>query len=495
MENSNSLLSDQHWRLNHLYTIVNEQGHEGVFRMNQVQEALYWEMWYWNLILKSRQHGITTFICMLMLDTALFNSNQSCGIIAHRLEDAKKIFKTKILHPYSKLPAELKNAVFKETENTLEIWFSNGSSIVVGVSMRSGTCQILHISEFGKICAKFPDKAKEVVTGGLNTLHSGSMLFIESTAEGRQGYFYDYTREAQANMAREVLSKKDMKFFFFPWFKDKRNRLESDTVLITKDLDKYFARLKQEQNIVLDPDQKAWYAATQKTQKDDMKREHPSTPDEAFEAAVEGNYYGKAIARARYEKRIRPHIPLLIDEPIFTFWDLGMDDFTAIWFMQYITGEYRFIDYYENHGYDLAHYAKVLLREKSYIYKDHYLPHDVEVESLSTGKTRKQTLEALQIKPVVVVDRIDNINDGIAMVRNVLPQCYFDESKCAIGIQRLENYRQAYDDKLGTYKDKPLHDDNEHGASAFRMFAQGFRRPQNSQMRRNKKRHRNWRHV
>ena len=76
--------------------------------------------------------------------------------------------------------------------------FANNSSIRVSTSMRSGTLQLLHISEYGQLCARFPEKAREVRTGALNTIQAGQVVFIESTAEGKEGHFYDLCEAAQA---------------------------------------------------------------------------------------------------------------------------------------------------------------------------------------------------------------------------------------------------------------------------------------------------------
>ena len=77
-------LEDRYWRINNLYYIRNEQGVKTQFVMNDVQELLYRNMWWKNIIPKSRQHGITTFVAIFFLDRCLFNSNKRAGIIAHK---------------------------------------------------------------------------------------------------------------------------------------------------------------------------------------------------------------------------------------------------------------------------------------------------------------------------------------------------------------------------------------------------------------------------
>jgi hypothetical protein len=290
-------MKDQHWRLNNLYWIINEQGQRVKFTMNRVQTVLFWGMWFLNIILKSRQHGITTFICLFFLDTCLFNSNIHAGIIAHNREDAEAFFKDKVQYAFNNLPASLRVATPAETESSRELMFPNNSVIRVGTSLRSSTNQLLHISEFGKLCAKFPEKAREVVTGALNTVHQGQMIIIESTAEGKSGYFYEYCKKAMELAERKAdLSPLDFKFFFFGWQDDPKNAVQQghEAVAITQDMQVYFSELEKH-GVKLTPQQKAWYILKAAQQGDDMKREHPSTPDEAFEAVSAACFFLGAL--------------------------------------------------------------------------------------------------------------------------------------------------------------------------------------------------------
>src|SRR5574337_180756 len=172
-------LADPYYRINSLYKIVDKQGRKLTFSLNWAQEQLYRNMWYCNVVLKARQLGISTFICMLFLDRCLFNDNCAAGIIAHTREDATYLFK-RIKFAYDNLPLSIKAHRIATADSARELVFTNGSSIRVGTSMRGSTLQYLHISEFGKICAKYPDKAEEIITGSLNTLAPGQFCFIES---------------------------------------------------------------------------------------------------------------------------------------------------------------------------------------------------------------------------------------------------------------------------------------------------------------------------
>src|SRR5262249_55420510 len=155
--------------------------------------------------LKARQLGFTTFIQLLMLDACLFNSNIRAGTIAHRLDDARTIFRDKVRAPYESLPDGLKAARPIIRDSADEILFANNSSIRVSTSMRSGTLQYLHVSEYGQLDSKFPDKAREVRTGALNTVQAGQVVFIESTAQGQEGHFFELCEAAQAKQRMGTL--------------------------------------------------------------------------------------------------------------------------------------------------------------------------------------------------------------------------------------------------------------------------------------------------
>ena len=458
-------LSNAKWRINNLYFIVDKHGRKVKFQLNWAQEDLYNNMWYCNVVLKARQLGISTFICLLFLDRCLFNSNQSAGIIAHTLEDAQQLFR-RVKFAYDNLPPQLIDKIKADSDTAQMLKFSNGSSLRVGTSLRSSTFQYLHISEFGKICAKYPDKAQEIVTGSLNTVAPGQFIFIESTAEGKDGYFYDICQRAQKTKDNE-LSKIDFKFHFFPWWKEPGYRIGS-IVRIDDDLSSYFDHLKK-LNIDLDDEQKNWYASRYAIQHEDMWREYPSTPEESWQVTNEGYYYSKQMSLARIENRIGK-VPYEEALPVFTAWDLGYNDSTAIWFFQIYGKEIRLIDYIEGSD-SLQHWLGVV-KSKSYVYEKHLAPHDIEVHEMSTGQTRLSFARKMGVN-LIKVNKSDIIF-GIDTVKNMLNRCWFDEIKCVQGIKCLENYKKDWDDKHGCWRSHPLHNWASHGADAFRTLATGL---------------------
>lgn len=451
------------------YSVQDESGESVPFRLRPPQERFLSNEHGFDLILKARQLGFTTVIQLDYLDDCLFIPNTAAGVVAHNREDAEAFFHNKIRFAYDSLPEEFKALVPATQDSTRSMRFGNGSSIRVGTSLRSGTFQRLHVSEYGKLCAKFPDKAKEVKSGALNTVHIGQKIRIESTAEGHSGHFYELCKAAQDRaLSQTELTSLDFKFHFFPWFEDEKYRLANDVGETTADQE-YFDKLSS-LDIVLTRQQRAWYVKKSEQQDEDMKREFPSTPDEAFEASVEGAYFSKQMAKARQEGRIC-RLPVL-DAPVYTTWDLGLNDSTAITFWQDVGHERRAIDYYENNGESWGHYSGVLL-SKGYSYSRHYLPHDgaQRQQGVSSIKKKWELAQEAGINPTEILARIPLEKDGIDASRAFFPNVFIDQTRCDRLIQCMDNYRKEWDDKLGVWKDYARHDEFSHGYKSFESAA------------------------
>lgn len=467
-------LSDRYWRLNNLYYIKDKQGKKVKFRFNWAQEYLYNNLHYFNVILKARQLGFTTFSMIYFLDSCLFNSNHTAGVIAHTREDANDLFDNKIKYAYDNLPDWLKNERGATSDSARKLAFSNGSSIVTGTSLRSGTFQKLLISEYGKISAKYPEKAKEIKTGALNTVEAGQQIFVESTAEGKTGEFYDLCETARKlGDTGKPLARLEPKFFFFPWFKNPEytaNDEEIEHTTIKAHDGEYFEKL-EEDGIKLTIGQRVWYVLKKQQQGEDMTQEYPSTPPEAFQGSLEGAFYTKQMQRIRENGQIC-YLPYDSRFPVQTFWDLGTNDLMAIWFYQNIKGKHCFIDYEENSDEGWDFYAQLLLG-KGYNYSRHNFPHDGN--NRMRGKvlfTDKQCAEDAGIRPIKITPRTNNAyNDIINSCRPVLVNCWFDEANCSNGITHLDNSRRKWNKMDGMFMKEELHDEASHGNSAFRTFA------------------------
>lgn len=186
----------------------------------------------------------------------------------------------------------------------------------------------------------------------------------------------------------------------------------------------------------------------------------------SFDAAITGAYYASELQKAESDKRISavPYDPQL---RVHTAWDLGVSDSTTIWFWQQVGREVRIIDYYEAAGHGLDHYARVL-DGRGYLYGKHWAPHDVAVRELGSGKSRIETAASLGIN----FETAPNlpVEDGISAVRMLLPRCYIDAKKCALGLDAIRQYRDKRDEKRGISMG-PLHDWTSHAADALRYMA------------------------
>lgn len=485
-------LGNKWYRLNALYKIKNKKGKVVRFRPNLAQRERFINRHYWDLILKARQLGFTTFEMIDALDDCLWTDNFAAGCIAHTLGDAKDIFSNKVKFAYDQLRLDqawnhiftlidLKLAKPKNDKGEALV-FDNGSSIKVSTSYRGGTLQRLHVSEFGKICRKYPDKAREIVTGAFEAVGIGNQITLESTAEGREGYFFDYTQASRKLLdAGKAPTEMDFQFHFYPWHQEPGYRMNPEGVDIPSYLMTYFLELQSKHGITTDAEQQAWYAKKVETLGDDIRREYPSTPDEAFEQAVQGAYLATQMRRVRKQGRITKTCKWNPELAVHTAWDLGMDDAMTIVFFQVVGREVHVIDYLEHSGEGLEYYAG-RLREKGYTYGRHYGPHDLAVRELSAGgKTRLEKAAEYGLRFEDPIPRIANHAEGIEASRQFIGCCWFAETEQAEDgeannnvdrlIDCLDNYRKEWDERLGVYKSTPRHDWASHGYKAFETLA------------------------
>lgn len=475
--------ADPHWRLNHLYHVIDDDGKDVAFRMRPEQEELYANLWHMNVVLKARQLGFTTFIDLLALDQCVWNQNFTAAIVCHTLDDAAKIFRNKVLYAYEHLPDEIRAACPVKKQTNSELVFDNGSSISVTTSARGGTLQFLHVSELGKIARKFPEKAREIVTGSFEAVSANGMIFVESTAEGNAGAFYDMTTKAlKRQQAKSKETRQDFRLHFFPWWRKPLN-VEHDVgaVIISDDCKRYFRELEQKHGIALTPQQKAWYAKKAETLDKDMKREHPSYPEEAFQQAVDGAVFATQMGAMRRLGRIGT-VPVRPMAVVNTFWDLGLRDTNVIWLHQRVGVADRFFKVIYGTGHGMGHYwtelEKVRL-EHDFKWGTHHLPHD--------GKTRLQHIEVTTREQllrelagdkggtVVSVERTPELSIAIEETRRRMSDAYIDEAGCSEGIRGLDNYQYEWQEASGAWSTNPLHNWASNFADGFRTWAQGYR--------------------
>ena len=481
-------LASWKWRIfsGRLYKIKTKESEDGSgnlvipFVPNESQTDLLDRINNRNLVLKARQLGFSTLIEILAFDHCLFNKNQTALIISHSIDDAEVLFRDKIKFAYDNLPPFLKQRIRLDKETQSQLIFDNGSSLRVTTSGRGGTAQFLHVSELGKIAARYPDKAREITTGALQTVPQNGLVFIESTAEGKSGVFYDLAKKAQEKAeAKKPLTAMDYKFHFYPWWKEDKYRLDPTGVTISAKEHEYFDDVEGIMDCVIDLDQRAWYIKKRDeefiTEPALMWREYPSTPEECWQSSTEGKYLAHVLAHARREGRIT-RVPLLRHVPVNSFWDIGASDDTVVWLHQKVGIMDHWLGYREASGEGLLPF--ILWMEKmECVWGGNYLPHDASNAKQGIEDVKSTVAQLREIRPSWqwhVVPRVRSVQHGIDLMRADFQTYVFDEEACKEGLHHLENYSREWNTRLQTWGDQPRHDKHSHAADALRQKAQAF---------------------
>lgn len=221
--------------------------------------------------------------------------------------------------------------------------------------------------------------------------------------------------------------------------------------------------------------------------------------DGGYEIITVGAYYASLIAEAEAEGRCGnyPHNNGLA---VRTGWDIGVDDYSAVWFIQDDGVQAWVIDYFEANGLgapqiihealpeyldepvDRMRQSLAIGRPKPYRYAKHFFPHDVKVREWGAGaRTRIQSLMNLGMTEIQ-----RGANQGpeerINAVREVLPMMHFNvgeigqqatpaQKRVRAGLNRLRRYSRQFNEAMNTYTTVAAHDVNSHGADAFGEWA------------------------
>jgi len=280
--------------------------------------------------------------------------------------------------------------------------------------------------------------------------------------------FADFKASVFGNIIRPALSDKNGWCVFSGTpkghnaFYDIYRQAESDPS------DWFLLRLPASQSGLL-PDSELAAAKAQLTE-DQYLQEYECS----YEAALLGAFYGREMREAQDQGRITrvDHDPEL---GVYTAWDLGYRDDTAIWFYQVVRGEIRVIDFYAVSGANIAELAEVVMG-KPYRYVKHNLPHDARAKTLASGgkSVIEQLAHHLGLGNLAIVPDL-SVQDGIQAVRAMLPRVWFDANKCADGIEALKQFQREFDEDKKTFRQTPRHDWCSHPADAFRMLAIAWR--------------------
>lgn len=474
-----NFLSSKLWRMNNLYTIVDKHHNVIPFKMKYHQHQVFVTTHKHDriIILKSRQLGCSTLALISFFDDCLFNSNFQVGLMSYGLAESSELLK-KIRFLWESLSPIIKQwlCIKLETNNQSKLVFSNGSTILIQRSFRGGTLHGFHISEFGKIAEDRPDYAIETIEGSLQTLAPGSSVIMESTAEGANMFKDIWDRSVALPAPQRTY--KDFLPLFIPWIDDETCMNDVEQIP-TKDDIKYFDKLEIDINRKLLQEQKNFYIAARRELGENVSKEYPGTPKEAF---VVSNKAG-AIYAKQYQEYIKDQGRVCtglydpnIDVQVAV--DIGLKDLFVLIFFQYYNGEIRIINDYTNSRELIEHYARVMdEKSKKYGYRITHLilPHDSSRKTTVTFKDPESRFRDEGYTNITKLDCTSSVASDIEAVRTALKTMWIDPN-CKYVIGCLKNYKRSYDKKRKTYRDKPIPNDWAHGADTLRYIVAGLRK-------------------
>jgi len=457
-----------------------EEGLTLPFHPRPEQTSYYLDPAYRKLVLKARQIGFTTAIVIEQLDNALWTPDQRSLIVAQSNADMEAIFRDKVQFAYDNLPPIVAPMVptIKRTERMLQ--FVNNSLMRVALSGRSGTFQRMHISEFGKISAKTPKVAREIVTGALPAVVPNGIATIESTAEGKGGEFHKYAERARKRADDpRPLGPKDWKFMFYAWWQSKDNEADPADVEIT-DLDhEYFDKKELALGILLPNRKRAWYVMTREQDfagdAAKMWQEHPSDPDEAWQKDRAGHYYAEQMLRARASGFVANYPPIQ-SLPCMGVWDIGHTDGTGLFLFQEVMNTHRFVAYIEGWEKPYDYYTQRMVKT-GLVLGTQYLPHDADNRQMHKNKVttpRKMLQELLPTVPFVSIQRIADKTMQHALVRKHFDMIRWHQPGEGIpeALEHVDNYQKSWNTVTAQYNETPLKNEATECADALGIYAQ-----------------------
>jgi phage terminase large subunit len=413
------------------------------------QAVLHNELKRFNLLVCHRRFGKTVFSIMEMIDRAFRNDkrNPQYAYIAPTYGQAKRVAWEYLKYYCANLP----NCKANEAELRIDVERENAD----------GTKDKVRFILLG---AENPDSLRGIYLDG---------CILDEYAQCPPSIWGEVIRPALSDRkgwAIFIGTPKGQNHFF--------DMLEKYTALMATHGDTYYSAIyRASETGVLDAEELMDAQATM------TEEEYLQEYECDFNAALIGSYYGKYISEMEKQGRI---IDFAYDPntPVRTAWDLGISDTTVIWFYQVIGREIRILDYFEDKGMGLEHYARELQARK-YIYDPwgHGIPHDGAAKELGTGKTRQEQLLEFGINTHIIERQ--SIMDGIHAARMLLqnPNTYMHKTNCADGLKALKNYQRTYDKRKAMFLNKPLHNWASNGADGFRYLALDVESPSHASIR------------
>lgn len=417
------------------------------YQPRPLQAKLHAELKRFNVLVMHRRFGKSVFSLNEMLDRALRNplKNPNYAYLAPLYSQAKRV-----LWQYTKqYTANIPGAVPNEADLRIDIPRPDrGDTIRLTLLGADNPASLKGIYLDGVILDEYADMNptvwSEVIRPTLSD-RKGWAIFI-GTPKGRNGFYELYERATNGFMEEGKPTFKDPE-----WFAAMHKASETN-ILAQSELD----------------------SAKREMSESEFLQEFECS----FNAGLVGAYFAKELEKAETEGRVGNVLydPLL---PVDTYWDLGLNDMTSVWFCQTQRGKHRMIDYYEISGLSIPEIVADIKR-KPYAFGEWVFPHDAEARDFSTGRSQLQVFYSLGCRPSRVVPRVGSKRESINAARIMLSQCEFDREKSTKGLKALASYQRKFDQKTQTFSETPLHNWASNGADAFQCFAMGMRESRNT---------------
>ena len=460
-------LADQNWRLANLYKCKKEGSGEAVpFRMRPEQQAVIESLQQDPLtpvyIIKARRLGLSTGLGIYTTDHCTWNGGAVGRLIERTKDFAGEKMRDIMRFAFNSMPAMLTERFDVKHGDSPAILDPKvigcpedlRSGIHAGVASRGGDCAILWVSEWGPIAHKDPKRSEEIKTGAFPSARLGRRVVETTWMGGKSGDLWDLV---------SPIMKSDPdaagKIMFFPWHGDPAC-VRMDAGEIGREHEDYFRTLAERTGKTFSREQKRWFVVTRKEQGIFMKREFPSTLDEAFSAPVEGAIYASELGIAEADGRITR---LPVDGGlVHTFWDLGAPKNTRVWYVQQAGRFLRVLRC--DRGTDetiTQRWARMLGYQ--YNFGTHFLPHDAG-STARNGVSFADECRQLGMN-IKVVPPCADLWVGINHLKGLFASLEFDAEKCRDGLDALACYHIGPDNE-------PVHDSASHDADGLRTMAE-----------------------
>lgn len=474
VEEQKELFKNPIWRIGNMYHCIDGDTSAVVkFRPKPPQCVLLY--WIYVLkrnrfvILKARQLGFSTCIAIIGTDETIFNKDTTFNICSHTEDSAKDLLREKVRFNLDKLPRGIQFKLDTANCNQNELVFADNWKIRSKVKVRSGTSQVLHVSEWGKVAAVDPIRSEEIRTGTLPTAKAkNSLVFIESTYEGpAAGDFYDMIQMSMQTTEDNAVSDSYW-YMFFPWYYEKGYRteckpewLEKRTLIYFEDLER---KLEADGNpFTFDDEQKYFWQRKSYELGPKMQREMPSTAEEAMTAPVDGAIYAERLIENDRNGRVTD-FEWDRNKAVFAVLDVGMEDPCAIWLLQTDGRDIDIIYSYEENRKGAAHFVN-LFHQLDIPIRRWILPWDAQPKNATHGWMTE--FKKAGARDVV---RLKKYNGSKRMqidyMLTAFPRLRFRKNATQDGRAAISAYHWE-EMSPGQLKPAPVHDWSSHFGQAF----------------------------